>query len=73
MTISQTNFDSAQSISVATAIADARHEAGYSLDDLAITCGLTIAELEAIENGSDLDPARLQRVASALKLRSLSI
>ncbi|MCO5732017.1 helix-turn-helix transcriptional regulator [Rhizobium sp. SSA_523] len=71
MTIAQNNIESVSSVSIASTLADARRAAGYSLDDLAITCGLTVDELEAIEGGSDLDPARLQRVASALQLRQL--
>ncbi len=73
MTISQTNFDASKSVSIASTVAEARRAAGYSLEDLAITCGLTVEELTAIETGADLDPSRLQRVAAALKLRSLSI
>jgi transcriptional regulator with XRE-family HTH domain len=73
MTISQTDFDTKNSVSIASTIADARRTAGYSLEDLAIACGLTVQELEVIETGADLDPGRLQRVAAALKLRSLTI
>jgi transcriptional regulator with XRE-family HTH domain len=73
MTISQTQFDTTKSVSIASTIAEARRSAGYSLDDLAITCGLTVRELEAIETAADLDPSRLQRVAAALKLRSLTV
>lgn len=73
MTISQTDFDTSKSVSIASTVAEARRTAGYSLEDLAITCGLTVEELTAIETGADLDPSRLQRVAAALKLRSLSI
>lgn len=73
MTISQTEFDTNKSVSIASTIADARRAAGYSLEDLAITCGLTVGELEAIESGSDLDPLHLQRVAAALKLPSLTV
>ena len=71
MTISHNNFDSNQSISIGQAIATARRAAGYSLEDLAITTGLTVAELEALEGGSDADEARLKRVAGALQLQGL--
>ncbi|MCY1667902.1 helix-turn-helix domain-containing protein [Rhizobium sp. SL86] len=73
MTISQTQFDTTKSVSIASTIAEARRAAGYSLEDLAIACGLTVGELGAIESGADLDPSRLQRVAAALKLRSLAV
>ena len=72
MTISQSNFDSNQSISIAEAIATARRTAGYSLEDLAITTGLTVEELEALESGQDVDPAHLKRAATALQLSQLT-
>lgn len=45
-----------------------REGAGYSVDDLAVTCGLTVAEIEAIEAGDVADPAHLRRIAAALGL-----
>jgi len=73
MTMSQTNFDESQPVSIADTIAEGRRASGYSLEDLAITCGLTVEELEAIETGADQDPAHVRRVAAALKLPSLII
>ncbi|MGF9692083.1 MULTISPECIES: helix-turn-helix domain-containing protein [unclassified Rhizobium] len=73
MTIMQTKFDPANSVSIASKITEARKASGYSFEDLAIACGLTIAELETIEDGRDLDPLRIQRVASALRLPALPI
>jgi transcriptional regulator with XRE-family HTH domain len=49
-------------------IATARTLAGYTVEQLAITCGLTSDEILALESGSDSDPARLKRVASALQI-----
>lgn len=72
MTISQNNFETNHTISIAEAIATARRTAGYSLDDLAITTGLTVAELEALESGRDADPAHLKRAATALHLDHLT-
>ncbi|WP_137136290.1 helix-turn-helix transcriptional regulator [Rhizobium sp. FKY42] len=68
MTISHSNFDDNRAISIAETIATARRTAGYSLEDLAIATGLTVAELEALENGTDTDSTRLKRVAVALRL-----
>jgi transcriptional regulator with XRE-family HTH domain len=45
-----------------------RETVGYSMEELSLTCGLATNELVAIENGMDADPAKLQRIASALKL-----
>jgi isopropylmalate/homocitrate/citramalate synthase len=72
MTISQTNFENNRAISIAETIATARKAAGYSLDDMAITTGLTVSELSALEDGKDVDPARLKRVAAALQLQGIS-
>ncbi|MQB19556.1 XRE family transcriptional regulator [Agrobacterium tumefaciens] len=49
-------------------IASARNAAGYTVDQLALTCGLTSQEILALETGADSDPSRLRRVASALQL-----
>lgn len=73
MTLSQTKFDQSHPISVAEAIAEGRRASGYSLEELAITCGLTVAELQAIETGADKDEVHLRRVASALKLPQLTL
>ena len=45
-----------------------RESVGYSVEDLAVACGLTIDEISALEGGSDTDPMRLRRIASALGL-----
>lgn len=70
MTISMKSFESSQSASIASIIAEARQNAGYSVEDLALTCGLTASEIEAIEEGRDTDPSHLKRVAAALQLPS---
>ncbi|KQY45806.1 MULTISPECIES: helix-turn-helix domain-containing protein [Rhizobium/Agrobacterium group] len=45
-----------------------RESAGYSIEDLAVTCGLANTEIAAIEDGSDADPAKLRRIAAALQV-----
>lgn len=45
-----------------------RESTGYSIEQLALTCGLAIGEISAIEAGSDSDPGKLRRIASALGL-----
>lgn len=45
-----------------------RQAKGYSIEDLAVTCGLAIEEIAGIENGDDSDPSKLRRIASALGL-----
>lgn len=50
-----------------------RESAGYSVEDLALTCGLAIGEISAIEAGEDTDPGRLRRIATALGLREQAL
>jgi transcriptional regulator with XRE-family HTH domain len=45
---------------------EARHRRGYSLEDVAETTGLTVIEVQALEEGVDCDQSRLRRAASAL-------
>ena len=45
-----------------------RESVGYSVDELALTCGLAIGEISAIEAGENADPGRLRRIAIALGL-----
>jgi transcriptional regulator with XRE-family HTH domain len=52
--------------STASILAKARQGRGYSLEDLAETTGLTVAEVTSLEVGGDFDPARVRRVAAAL-------
>lgn len=49
-------------------IAAARTSSGYTIEQLAITCGLTTQEIEALENGTDSNPSHIQRVAAALQI-----
>jgi transcriptional regulator with XRE-family HTH domain len=41
---------------------------GYSVEHLALTCGLATQEIIDIESGKDADPAKLRRIAYALQL-----
>ncbi|QLL64597.1 helix-turn-helix transcriptional regulator (plasmid) [Sinorhizobium mexicanum] len=53
---------------IAAAVRRSREAVGYSVEDLAITCGLTGAEITRIEIGADVDPGRLRRIAAALRV-----
>ena len=73
MTVSMKNFQASSQNTlapgqVASLIAEARLAAGYSVEDLSVTTGLVNAEIVSIENGTELDPAKLKRVAAALKV-----
>ena len=71
MTISLNHIDAPNAASIADTIAAARRAAGYSLEDVAVTSGLTVVEIDAIERGRDHDEARIRRLASALQVPSL--
>lgn len=49
-------------------ISSARKATGYTLEQLAITSGLTTAEISAIENGRETEEAKIRRLASALRI-----
>lgn len=49
-------------------ITSARKTAGYTLEQVAITSGLTAAEISAIESGKDFEDAKIRRLAFALKI-----
>ena len=73
MSISLSNLDASKAtavpaVNVAGAVRAAREAVGYSVDDLAVTCGLVVNEIEEIESGEDADPAKLKRIASALQV-----
>jgi transcriptional regulator with XRE-family HTH domain len=70
MTISVSHPDSGDQTHTpfAEKIALARKGAGYTVEQLAITCGLTTQEIEALEDGTDSNPSHIQRVAAALQI-----
>ncbi|TSE12928.1 helix-turn-helix transcriptional regulator [Mesorhizobium intechi] len=51
-----------------TALRGMRETRGYSVEELSLTCGLSVGEIEDIENGRAADPSKLRRIASALRL-----
>ena len=73
MTVSINNFDASTvgasaHVDIGAAVRRSRQAVGYSVDELALTCGLTDAEIANIEHGVDTDPAKLRRIAAALQL-----
>jgi transcriptional regulator with XRE-family HTH domain len=78
MSISLSNLDKSNaqpipSVNVAAVVRTAREAIGYSIDDLAVTCGLLVAEIQDVESGEDVDPAKLKRIAAALQLPLASL
>ena len=51
-----------------SALKAARETRGYSLEELSLTCGLSIEEIADIESGRDADPSKLRRIAVALQM-----
>lgn len=70
MTISVSNPSKGSTTSAPFAgkILSARNAAGYTVDQLALTCGLTSQEITALESGTDSNPMRIKRVATALQI-----
>lgn len=73
MTISINTTDTAGGVAtppagLGEAVRRFREASGYSLEDLAVTCGLTDVEISRIETGEDIDPGRVKRVAAALQI-----
>jgi len=58
---------------VANRVKSSRQAAGYSIEDLAVTCGLTSAEIIRIEDGTEIDMQHLKRIAPALQLSVSSL
>lgn len=54
-------------LNVGNRVKKIRLAAGYSLEDLAVTCGLTSAEITRIEDGIEIDIQHLKRIAPALQ------
>jgi len=63
-------FDLAQ---VGSRVRSLRQSVGYSIDDLAETCGLTSAEITGIEEGLEADMGQLKRIAQALQVSLTSL
>jgi transcriptional regulator with XRE-family HTH domain len=72
MNISLNHLDQSQDqivnvLNVGNRVKQARLAAGYSVDDLAETCGLTTDEISRIEEGVEIDLQYLKRIAPALQ------
>lgn len=62
------DHDFSQTTELGNALKQAREIVGYSVDDLAVTCGLTALEITRIELGVDADEAKLRRIGAALQV-----
>ncbi|PZM08788.1 helix-turn-helix domain-containing protein [Rhizobium tubonense] len=66
--VDASNVSQLSQIDVGNAVRTARESYGYSLDDLAVTCGLTNREISDVEIGADTDPSKIRRIAAALQI-----
>jgi transcriptional regulator with XRE-family HTH domain len=55
-------------VAASSAVRIAREAKGYSLEELAIACGLAVDEIRQIEDGADAGASDLKRIAAALGL-----
>lgn len=68
ISVSHPNSDQETDAPFAKKVLAARNLAGYTVEQLAVTCGLTATEIHALEEGTDSDPSRIRRVAAALHI-----
>jgi transcriptional regulator with XRE-family HTH domain len=76
MNLSLNQLDQSQIVdvlNVGNRVRQTRLAAGYSLEDLAVTCGLTNAEIARIEDGIEIDMQHLRRIAPALQISVSSL
>ena len=66
--LDQSQIQIADVLYVGSRVKQTRLAAGYSLEDLAVTCGLTSAEITRIEDGIEIDIQHLKRIAPALQI-----
>ncbi|MGH6806752.1 MAG: helix-turn-helix domain-containing protein [Ensifer adhaerens] len=55
-------------VSIGAAVKRSRESHGYTVDEMSVTTGLTETEISKVELGADIDPVKLQRIASALQV-----
>lgn len=73
ISVSEPHFSDETNAPFAEKIAAGRQSAGYTVEQLAITCGLTVQEITDLETGADNNPSHIQRVAAALQIPYSSI
>ncbi|EJC83654.1 hypothetical protein Rleg4DRAFT_6595 [Rhizobium leguminosarum bv. trifolii WSM2297] len=56
-----------RNIETAAALQEDRLAKGYSLEDLAITTGLTVDEIKSAERGDNVPTHNIERIEHALK------
>jgi transcriptional regulator with XRE-family HTH domain len=65
--VDQSSDEVVDVLQVGNRVKQARQAAGYSIEDLAVTCGLTSDEITRIEDGFEIDMQHLKRIAPALQ------
>lgn len=50
-----------------------RQSLGYSIDELAVVCGLTTDEITLLENSNQIEPSKLARITNATGFKQEAI
>jgi transcriptional regulator with XRE-family HTH domain len=72
MTNARPDFDRPELVSAIAAglnpVKACREALGYSIDELSVTCGLSVSEILELEQGVGFDLAKARRIEVALRL-----
>jgi transcriptional regulator with XRE-family HTH domain len=71
--IEDSDVPSSRSIVISQALVSARRAAGYSLEQVAVTSGLTEFEIAQVEDGRDVDERLITRIAKALGIKQITL
>ncbi|WP_421579399.1 helix-turn-helix domain-containing protein [Shinella sp. M31] len=58
-------------VNVTNPIADLRKSKSYSLEQLSLVSGLTVAEIVKLESGTLVDPVRMTRLLAAAGVKAV--
>ncbi len=58
-------------INVKNPIGDIRRSTGYTVDQLSLISGLTVAEITKLESGALIDPAKVARLLTAAGVKPI--
>ncbi|WP_283192960.1 helix-turn-helix transcriptional regulator [Rhizobium sp. AN80A] len=71
--IEDSNVPTSLTTDLGEAVRAARHLAGYSIEQVAVTCGLTETEIAKVESGHEGDQRLVTRIAKALGMTATSL
>ncbi|WP_112436862.1 multiprotein-bridging factor 1 family protein [Rhizobium sp.] len=71
--IEDSNVPTPLTIDLGDAVRSARNVAGYSIEQVAVTCGLTEMEISKVEAGHEGDRRLVTRIAKALGIATTAL